>query len=119
VFGASGFIGRHLVLALAADGVQVTAAVRSDASHERRVAWLYDHRCIATPTALIVDFDASDSRLVDPDGLTEVTEVHICAGAHRFGMTQAEARNANVDGVRRIVYFVADLAGSSGSCTSL
>ncbi|WP_353738978.1 NAD-dependent epimerase/dehydratase family protein, partial [Arthrobacter sp.] len=43
VFGASGLIGRHLVLTLAQAGANVTAAVRSEASAERVRRWLADH----------------------------------------------------------------------------
>lgn len=40
VFGASGLVGRHLVLALARAGAEVTAAVRSAESAERVERWL-------------------------------------------------------------------------------
>lgn len=73
VYGASGYIGRHVVRALGDAGVRVTAARRDE-----------------TPRG---DF----------------TEVHHCAGAYRFGMTEEEARRGNVDTTRAVVEFAAGL----------
>jgi nucleoside-diphosphate-sugar epimerase len=73
VYGASGFVGGHVVRALGAAGVRVTAARRD-----------------GTPRG-------------------DVTEVHHCAGAYRFGMTAAEARRGNVDTTRAVVEFAAGL----------
>lgn len=37
----------------------------------------------------------------------DFTEIHHCAGAYRFGMTEAEARRGNVDTTRAVVEFAA------------
>jgi nucleoside-diphosphate-sugar epimerase len=58
VFGASGFVGRHLVLALSRESATVTAAVRSQASYLRMVEWLKARDCALIPEPLLVDFDA-------------------------------------------------------------
>lgn len=112
VFGATGFIGRHLVLELARSGVRVTTATRSDASYRRLVAWLADHGLDEAPADVRVDFaDASlvaDASLAE-NGCDDVTEIHNCAAAYRFGMAADEARRANVDSVRAIVALAARL----------
>lgn len=41
--------------------------------------------------------------------LDDYTEIHHCAGAYRFGMTEAEARRGNVETTRAIVEFAARL----------
>ncbi|MDP4502293.1 alpha/beta fold hydrolase [Nonomuraea turcica] len=106
VFGASGFIGRHVILALDQAGVRVTAATRDSGSFARLSGWLAAHGCRAAVDGVRVDFDAP--ALIDGDG-DDVTEIYNCAGAYRFGMTVAEARRANVDSVRAIVSFAARL----------
>ena len=58
VFGATGLLGRHLVLALDQAGIRVTAATRSPDSFTRLSSWLADHGCRMAPTDLRVDFDA-------------------------------------------------------------
>jgi nucleoside-diphosphate-sugar epimerase len=73
VFGATGHVGRHVVRALGAAGVRVTAARRGE------------------------------------QPLGDVTEVHHCAGAYRFGMTAEEARRGNVDTTRAVVEAAARL----------
>lgn len=106
VFGASGFIGRHLVLALGRAGVRAGAANRSPESYRRLVRWLDEHGHGEPPADLRADFTAP--ALVE-DGCEGVTEVYNCSGAYRFGMPADEARRANVDGVRAIVAFAARL----------
>ncbi|MGI5323853.1 alpha/beta fold hydrolase [Actinomadura nitritigenes] len=106
VFGASGFIGRHLVLALGRAGVRVGTANRSPESHRRLARWLDEHGHGEPPADLRADFTAP--ALIE-DGCEGVTEVYNCSGAYRFGMHADEARRANVDGVRAIVAFAARL----------
>ncbi|MEV5575255.1 alpha/beta fold hydrolase [Spirillospora sp. NPDC052269] len=101
VFGATGFIGRRLVLELGRTGVRVTTATRSESSFRRLAAWLADHGQADAPDDVRVDF--SDPSLVGPDDCDGVTEIYNCAAAFRFGMTEDEARRANVDSVRAIV----------------
>lgn len=109
VFGATGFIGRNLILTLDQAGVRVTAAVRSRESFARLGAWLGDHGCRTTPAELIVDFDTEPIVQGGDSACTDVTEVYNCAGAYRFGMTKDEARHGNVDSVRSVVSFAAQL----------
>ena len=60
VFGASGLIGRHLLLALAESGAEVTAAVRSAPSGERVERWLREHGLTRSIRTTIVDLDAAE-----------------------------------------------------------
>ncbi|GAA0343386.1 alpha/beta fold hydrolase [Actinoallomurus spadix] len=106
VFGATGFIGRHLVLALGRAGVRVSTATRNPASHRRLTRWLHEHGHDTTPADLRTDF--TDPALIQGDH-QDVTEIYNCAGAYRFGMSADEARHANVDSVRAIVAFAARL----------
>lgn len=109
VFGATGFLGRHLVLTLLSDGVAVTAAGRSDTALRALANWLARNGSVARPRLLRVRFDAPDLGAGDPEALAAVTEIYNCAGAYRFGMRVAEARAANVDSVRAIVALAARL----------
>ncbi|MEV4126572.1 alpha/beta fold hydrolase [Nocardia sp. NPDC049707] len=109
VFGATGFVGRNLILTLDQAGVQVTAAVRSRESFTRLATWLTDHGCRTAPTMLIVDFDADTLVPGAESAWADITEVYNCAGAYRFGMTTDEARHGNVDSVRSVVSFAARL----------
>lgn len=109
VFGASGLIGRHLVLTLAQAGANVTAAVRSEASAERVRRWLADHGLTQQVGTVIADFDAPGIIAGGPAALPHITEIHCCAGAFRFGMSAEEARSANVGIAEKVVDFAADL----------
>ncbi|WP_433757779.1 alpha/beta fold hydrolase [Nocardia sp. CA-135398] len=109
VFGATGFIGRNLILTLDQAGVRVTAAVRNRESFGRLAAWLADRGCRTAPAELIVDFDADPIVRGEDSVWSDVTEVYNCAGAYRFGMTKDEARHGNVDSVRSVVSFAARL----------
>lgn len=99
VFGASGLIGRHVVSALGQAGVRVTAATRSRDSYERLAQWLTAHGQDPPPRV-----DATT-----PPVDETITEIHNCAGAYQFGMSVADARQANVDGVRAVVAHAARL----------
>ncbi|WP_052226738.1 alpha/beta fold hydrolase [Microbacterium mangrovi] len=109
VFGASGLIGRYLVLALAEAGADVTAAVRTAASGARLDRWLAEHGLTRSISTTIVDFDAPEIVAGGASAFTDVTEIHSCAGSFRFGMTAEEARNANVGIVEKLIDFAADL----------
>ncbi|WP_149359453.1 alpha/beta fold hydrolase [Lolliginicoccus suaedae] len=109
VLGATGFIGRHLILRLAAEGATVIAACRTTESFDKLLAWLDEHESAAPPNRLIVDFHAPRLAVADDPGIGAVTEIHNCAGAYRFGMSVEEARAANVASVREIVALAATL----------
>lgn len=109
VFGASGLVGRHLVLALAAAGANVTAAVRTAESGARVEQWLREHGLTRSISTTIVDFDAAEIVAGGPSAFAEVTEIHNCAGSYRFGMTAHEARSANVGIVEKLIDFAAEL----------
>ena len=106
VLGATGFLGRHLILALGRAGVRVSAACRSDESYRRLVRWLAEHGHDEAPAGLRVDF--AEPSLIQGE-CDDVTEVYNCAGAYRFGMSADDARRANVDSVRAVVAFAARL----------
>ncbi|MEV4459978.1 alpha/beta fold hydrolase, partial [Microbispora sp. NPDC049633] len=106
VLGATGFVGRHLVLALGQAGVRVSAACRGHESYRRLTRWLAEHGHDAAPADLRVDL--AGPSLIDGEA-GDVTEVYNCAGAYRFGMPADEARRANVDSVRAVVAFAARL----------
>ncbi|MDT0267433.1 alpha/beta fold hydrolase [Streptomyces sp. DSM 44915] len=106
VLGASGLIGRHLVLALHQAGVRVSTANRSPAAHRRLTHWLAEREVHRPPPDLRVDYTRPTLIAGECD---DITEVHNCAGAYRFGMSEDEARRANVDTVRAVVAFAARL----------
>lgn len=105
VFGASGLVGRYLILALAAAGADVTAAVRTAESGARVERWLAEHGLSRSIRTAIVDFDAAEILTGGPSAFAFITEIHNCAGTYRFGMTAHEARAANVGIVEKIVAF--------------
>ncbi|MCX4538056.1 alpha/beta fold hydrolase (plasmid) [Streptomyces sp. NBC_00841] len=106
VLGASGFIGRHLVLALGQAGVRVSTASRSHESYQRLARWLAGRGHDQVPADLRVDFTKAPMIEGECD---DITEIYNCAGAYRFGMSVDEARSANVDSVRAVVAFAARL----------
>ncbi|MEU1980690.1 alpha/beta fold hydrolase [Nocardia sp. NPDC019395] len=111
VFGATGFVGRHLILALDAAGVSVLAGCRTEKSYQSLADWLTAHGCRTLPKQVLVDFDAPRLGLSAVDELADVSEIYNCAGAYRFGMSEHEARKANVDSVRAIVALASEVSG--------
>jgi nucleoside-diphosphate-sugar epimerase/pimeloyl-ACP methyl ester carboxylesterase len=109
VFGASGLVGRHLILALAAAGANVTAAVRSAESAARLEGWLNAHGLTRSIQTTIVDFAAPQILRGGPSAFASVTEIHNSAGSYRFGMTAHEARSTNVGIVEKLIDFAANL----------
>lgn len=109
VFGASGLVGRHLILTLAKAGANVTAAVRSAESGARIERWLREHGLARGISTTIVDFDAPEIVEGGASAFSSVTEIHNCAGSYRFGMTAQEARSANVGIVEKVIDFAASL----------
>lgn len=109
VLGASGFVGRHLLRALAGAGGEVTAAVRTPASAARLQHWLREHGVTRPVATVIVDFASAELVPGDRSALATVTEIHNCAGSYRFGMSAQEAREANVGIVERLIDVAAGL----------
>ena len=109
VFGASGLVGRHLILALAEAGANVTAAVRNAASGARVEQWLSEHGLTRSISTTIVDFDAPEILAGGPAAFPFITEIHNGAGSFRFGMPADEARSINVGIVEKVVDFAAGL----------
>mgnify|MGYP003349655189 FL=1 len=109
VFGASGLIGRHLVLTLANAGAEVTAAVRSPESGARVQEWLRDHGLMRSIRTTTVDFNAAEIVPGGAAAFADVTEIHNCAGAFRFGMSAEEARSANVGLVEKVLDLAAGI----------
>ncbi|WP_309073538.1 alpha/beta fold hydrolase [Paenarthrobacter sp.] len=109
VFGASGMVGRHLVLSLAEAGANVTAAVRTPESGARVEGWAREHGLVGSISTTIVDFDAPEIVEGGPSAFPFITEIHNCAGLYRFGMTAQEARSANVGIVEKLIDFAGEL----------
>ncbi len=109
VFGASGLVGRHLVLTLAEAGANVTAAVRTAESGARVERWLRERGLTRSISTTIVDFDVPGIVAGGPSAFPLITEIHNCAGSYRFGMTAQEARSANVGIVEKLIDFAGDL----------
>jgi len=109
VFGASGLVGRHMVLTLAEAGARVTAAVRTAESGTRVEQWVRERGLTRSISTTIVDFDAPEILAGGPSAFPFITEIHNCAGSYRFGMTAQEARSANVGIVEKLIDFAEDL----------
>ncbi|KUM29054.1 NAD-dependent epimerase [Arthrobacter sp. EpRS66] len=109
VFGASGLVGRHLIIALLEAGAQVTAAVRSSESTAKINAWLHHHGVEQQINCVIVDFEASEIFAGGPSAFPHITEIHNCAGTYKFGMSAQEARSANVGIVEKLMDFASGL----------
>lgn len=109
VFGASGLIGRYLILALADSGAKVTAAVRSTRSATSMQRWLSEHGLTTPVNTVTVDFDATEIIANGSAALADVTEIHNCAASFRFGMSAEEARHANVGIVEKLMDFAVGL----------
>ncbi|MBB5079051.1 alpha/beta fold hydrolase [Nonomuraea endophytica] len=100
VFGASGFIGRHLVAELLARGQRVAAAVREDTL----TAWL-DARGVETGGLSVVTADITRPLAALP----AARDVYNTAGRYAFGLTRQDARAANVSGALHVLEWAATL----------
>lgn len=109
VFGASGLVGRYLVLCLAQSGTTVTAAVRSAASGQRLKTWLHSQGLNNDVNTVLVDFEASEILAGGSQAFSDITEIHNCAASFKFGMNAEEARHANVGIVEKLIDFAEDL----------
>ncbi|MDH6708908.1 nucleoside-diphosphate-sugar epimerase [Kitasatospora sp. MAA19] len=101
VLGATGFLGRWLVLELLTRGEPVAAAVRGTGRGTDLRHWLRAHGADDTAlTTVAADLTRPGLGLSPEDDarLAEVRDVHNLAARYRFGLTPAQAEPANVHG---------------------
>ncbi|MFE6054439.1 SDR family oxidoreductase [Kitasatospora sp. NPDC056446] len=101
VLGATGFLGRWLVLELLARGEPVAAAARGTGSADVLRRWLRDHGADDTAlTTVAADLTRPGLGLAPEDDarLGEVRDVHNLAARYDFGLTRAQAEPPNVHG---------------------
>ncbi|MFJ9797469.1 alpha/beta fold hydrolase [Streptomyces sp. NPDC101145] len=100
VFGATGFIGRHLVAELLGRRLRVAAAVRRDTL----TPWLAAR---GTDTTRLEIVTADITRPLA--GLPPARDVYNTAGRYAFGLTEREARATNVTGALHVLEWTASL----------
>lgn len=100
VFGATGFIGRSLVVELLGRGQQVAAAVRKDTL----TPWFHD-RGVDTSRLTLVTADITRPIA----GLPQVRDVYNTAGRYAFGLSVRDARATNVTGALNVLEWAATL----------
>ncbi|MFF2145967.1 SDR family oxidoreductase [Kitasatospora sp. NPDC058190] len=101
VLGATGFLGRWLLLELLGQGGAVAAAIRDTGRDTALRAWLREHGADTTAlTTVTADLTYPGLGLSPEDDarLTEVRDVHNLAAHYQFGLTRAEAEPTNVRG---------------------
>jgi len=119
VFGGSGFIGKHVVRALAKRGARVRVAMRRPhLGHELRVVG--DVGQIQLMQANIRFPDSVDRALEDADAVVNLVAVLQESGPQRFSALHVEGARAVAEaaarrGIERIVHFSALGAGPTGS----
>jgi nucleoside-diphosphate-sugar epimerase len=111
VFGASGFIGRWLLLELVEQGRTVAVAVRGGEERAQWLRrWLRNHGT-DDQTLTVVEADIRREGLGLADSadavLTSVRDVFNAAGRYQFGITREDARLANVDGAVNVLRWAA------------
>ncbi|MFC5889450.1 alpha/beta fold hydrolase [Kitasatospora sp. CM 4170] len=117
VLGATGFIGRWLVLELLRRGEPLAAAVRGgrDTAKDRELRrWLRAHGADDAPlTTVAADLTRPGLGLSPGDEarLTRVRDVHNPAARYEFGLPRAEAHAANVDGALHVLHWAATRSG--------
>ncbi|WP_327673726.1 SDR family oxidoreductase [Kitasatospora sp. NBC_00458] len=113
VLGATGFLGRWLLLELLDRGEPVAAAVRTGAGSPRDRelrGWLRVHGADdRTLTTVAADLTLPGLGLTPEDDarLAGVRDVHNLAALYRFGLDRAEAHAANVDGALTALHWAA------------
>ncbi|MBV6703095.1 SDR family oxidoreductase [Kitasatospora aureofaciens] len=113
VLGATGFLGRWLVLELLTLGEPVAAAVRGGPGTEHDTGlrhWLRAHGADDTAlTTVAADLTRPGLGLSPDDDalLAEVRDVHNLAARYEFGLTRAQAHPANVDGALHALHWSA------------
>ncbi|MEM7159116.1 MAG: alpha/beta fold hydrolase [Myxococcota bacterium] len=103
VTGATGLIGRNLLVSLTARGRTVAALVRNAAA---RAEMLAEHveRHGGDPSRLkVIEGDLDQEGLGLAPALDGVRDVFHCAGRFAFGLSPDEAAAANVEGSLRVV----------------
>ncbi|MFD8753633.1 SDR family oxidoreductase [Kitasatospora sp. NPDC059577] len=101
VLGATGFLGRWLVLELLTRGEPVAAGVRDTGGAAALRHWLREHDADTTAlTTVTADLTRPGLGLAPEDDarLTEVRDVHNLAARYAFGLTRAQAEPPNVHG---------------------
>ncbi|MFE7560845.1 SDR family oxidoreductase [Kitasatospora sp. NPDC057500] len=111
VLGATGFLGRWLVLELLARGEPTAAAFRPGTARDRELRhWLRAHGADDHPlTTVAADLTRPGLGLTPEDDacLAEVRDVHNLAAVFRFGLDRATAHAANVDGALNALHWAA------------
>ncbi|MCH9686340.1 MAG: alpha/beta fold hydrolase [Deltaproteobacteria bacterium] len=109
VTGATGLIGRNLLVSLTARGRTVAAVVRRAAARaEELAAYVADHG--GDPARLqVLDGDLTVDGLGLSAALPSVRDVFHCAGLFAFGLSPAQAAAINVDGSLAVVRWAAAL----------
>ncbi|MER5356652.1 SDR family oxidoreductase [Kitasatospora sp. NPDC002551] len=111
VLGATGFLGRWLVLELLGRGEPTAAAVRPGTGRDRELRrWLRAHGADDRPlTTVAADLTRPGLGLAPGDDarLAEVRDVHNLAARFAFGLDRATAHAANVDGALTALHWAA------------
>ncbi|MFJ2807080.1 SDR family oxidoreductase [Kitasatospora sp. NPDC087271] len=110
VLGATGFLGRWLVLELLTRGEPVAAAVRGVGRDTGLRRWLRTHGADDTVlTTVAADLTRPGLGLSPEDDarLTEVRDVHNLAARYQFGLTRDQAEPANVHGALHALHWSA------------
>ncbi|MFJ9695525.1 SDR family oxidoreductase [Kitasatospora sp. NPDC101183] len=114
VIGATGFIGRWLVLELLGRGTPVAATFRGTTAGAALRRWLRTHggdeRGLTT-VAADVTAPGLGLRPGGEDRLGEVRDVYNLAARYQFGLTRAEAEPVNVHGALNALRWSATLPG--------
>lgn len=107
VTGATGLIGRWLVPALTRDGHRVALLMRDGAARADEIReWTRAHGGDPSALGFVTGDVEKDAEL---DGLDGVRDVYHLAARFQFGLTQQEARRANVEGSLRVLGWAAGL----------
>ena len=113
VFGATGEIGRWLVVDLTASGERVAAVLRKPAARRGEfLSWIDRHGGDAGKIA-VIEGDLTHDRLGIDDAsygtLADIRLVYNLGGRYAWGLTRVAAVAVNVDGAVRVVDFAAML----------
>lgn len=111
VLGATGFIGRWLVLELLGRGVPVAAGVRGGHARDGELRrWLREHGAddrTLTTVAADITRPALGLDPADDARLEAVRDVFNAAALYRFGLSRREAETVNLDGALHTLHWAA------------